>query len=99
MPPIPSAISAPADAWNEPEEQVEAIIAAGTDQWCEFGVQFKTSKARGCWVTLHQPEHGSEEESEAERWWPQGPGWKPWAIGVWLEQADLYVDEGIKWKE
>jgi hypothetical protein len=99
MPPIPSALSAPAGAWNGPEEQVEAIFAAGTDQWCEFGVQFKTSKARGCWVTLHQPEQGSDDELEAKRWWPQGSGWKPWAIGLWLEQADLYVDEGLRWKE
>ena len=98
LPPLPSALSAPAAAWVDDLEQTEAIVAAGTAEWCEFQVPTATSRARGCWVTLHAPEPGSEEEREAERWWPQGRACQPWSVGVWLEEADLSADEGKKWK-
>jgi hypothetical protein len=74
------------------------MCAVGTDEWCEFKVWMKTSKFRACWVKLDSHEQGSEEEAEAQRWWPQGPAWKPWAVGVWMEQADLLCEEGTKWK-
>jgi hypothetical protein len=98
IPPLPSAITAPADAWIEDEEQAEAIFAVGTDEWCESQVAIKTNKARGCWVTVHGPKEGSEEENEAQKWWPQGKTWKPWAVGLWLEDATLLCKEGKKWK-
>jgi len=94
IPPLPSAISAPGDAWVEEEEQAEAIIAAGTDEWCESQVAIKTNKARGCWVTVHP----AVQEEEAQKWWPQGRAWKPWAVGLWLEDAALLCREGVKWK-
>jgi hypothetical protein len=94
IPPLPSAISAPGDAWIEEEEQAEAIIAAGTDEWCESKVAIKTNKARGCWVTVHPP----VEQEEAQKWWPQGQTWKPWAVGLWLEDATLLCHESKKWK-
>jgi hypothetical protein len=95
IPPLPAAISAPADAWIEEEEHAEAIIAAGTDDWCESQVAIKTNKARGCWVTVHSP----ADEEEAKKWWPQGPTWKPWAVGLWLEDATLLCNESKTWKQ
>jgi hypothetical protein len=98
LPPLPAGISAPAEAWVEDEEQADSIFAVGTDEWCEFQVMMKTKKARCYWVTLHGHEEGSEKENEAKRWWPQSSAWKPWAVGLCLEDADLLVKEGTKWK-
>jgi hypothetical protein len=96
LPPLQSAILASSDSWVEEDEQAEAIFAVGTDEWCESQVLIETSKTRGCWVTLHPPE--ADDVVEAQRWWPQGSTWKPWAVGVWMEEADMLVKEGKKWK-
>lgn len=98
IPPIPSAMSAPAGAWVEEEEQAEAIFAAGSDEWCEFQIRLKTKKARGCWVTMNSPEKDSDEDEKLKKWWPQGHNWKPWVLGLWIEDADLRIEKGIKWK-
>jgi hypothetical protein len=99
LPPLPSAISAPAGMWVEEEEQIEAMFAPGTDEWCEFQVLIKTKKARGCWVSMNTPKNESDgEQIDLEKWWPQGPNWKPLAMGLWIEEASLRIDEGKKWK-
>jgi hypothetical protein len=98
LPPLPAAMLAPAEAWIEDEEQAESIYAAGTDEWCEFQVMMKTKKARCYWIKLHTHEEGSSKETEAKKWWPQGSDWKPWAVGLCLEDADLLVTEGKKWQ-
>jgi hypothetical protein len=98
LPPIPSAFSATPGAWIEAEEQVDTMVAVGTDEWCEFKVDVRTRKARGCWVSVDSLKQGSEEEEEARKWWPQGDTWKPWSVGLWMEDADLLVEVGTKWK-
>jgi hypothetical protein len=82
----------------EEEELVEAVLAVGTDQWCEFQVPMTTKRARGCWVQMHAPKVGSEEEMEAQKWWPVGRDFQPWSIGAWMEEVDMKVEEGTKWK-
>ncbi|KAF2664943.1 hypothetical protein BT63DRAFT_80795 [Microthyrium microscopicum] len=98
LPPLPSALSALDGAWSADDEQIDVMYAPGTDEWCEFSVIMKSRRARCCWVKVEGPEAGSEEEAEAQRWWPQGKKWKPWAVGLWMENADLEITEGIKWK-
>jgi len=43
-------------------------------------------------------EDGDEMDNDIAGRRPQGKAWKPWAVGLWLEDAELVVKEGIKWK-
>jgi len=98
QPPLPSALSASTHAFVEEEEQAEAAIAVGTDQWREFRVLVGTKRARGCWVDVHVPKAGSEEENGSQVWWPAEPEFRPWSVGLWMEDADMSIEEGIGWE-
>lgn len=82
----------------EEKEQAEAVLAVGTDLWCEFQVLVNTKKARGCWVDMHVPKAGTEEERDMQEWWPVGREFQPWSVGVWMENANITVEEGKEWK-
>ena len=82
----------------EEEEQAEAMLAVGTDQWCEFRVLMSTKRARGCWVDVSVPKAGTEEEIATQDWWPVGREFRPWSVGVWMEDADVRAEEPRKWK-
>jgi len=82
----------------EEEEQAEAALAVGTNQWREFRVLVGTKRARGCWVDVHTPKAGSKEQTVTQGWWPVGREFRPWSVGVWMEEADVRVEEGMGWE-
>ena len=98
QPPLPSALSAAAQDFVEEEEQAEAAFAVGTDRWREFQVLVGTKRARGCWVDVHVPKAESEEQRVTQRWWPVEPEFRPWSVGLWMEEADMSIEEGIGWE-
>jgi len=91
-------LSAPPEAFVEEKEQAEAVLAVGTDLWCEFQVLLSTKRARGCWVDMHVPKAGTEEERAMQEWWPAEREFRPWSVGVWMEDANIAVEEGKEWK-
>ena len=82
----------------EEEEQAEAAFAVGTDQWREFQVLVGTKRARGCWVDVHVPKAKREEQKAIQRWWPVEREFRPWSVGLWMEEADMSIEEGIGWE-
>ena len=71
-------------------------VLVGTESWAEFTPVLTTSRARGCWVEMHAPPKGSDEEKEAEKWWPVSV--KPWSIGLWFEEGTLDVGVPRTWQ-
>ena len=98
QPPLPSALSAPPEAFVEETEQAEAVLAVGTDMWCEFRAIVSTKRARGCWVDVHVPKAGTEEAKTTQEWWPAEREFRPWWVGLWMEEADMLVEESKEWK-
>ena len=86
QPPIPAASeqsrAGPEKILDRDAVEDQAIVV-GTSRWCMMSLAASSPKARGMWVELHTPRPGSEEEKEAQRWWPQR-NIKPFAVGGWL---------------
>ncbi|ORY14191.1 hypothetical protein BCR34DRAFT_599389 [Clohesyomyces aquaticus] len=71
-------------------------LLAGTDRWCSFPIESYVPRARGCWVTLHEPGKDEDVIKEASKYWPQDV--QPWGIGAWCEDAELNIPAPIEWK-
>ncbi|PVI06646.1 hypothetical protein DM02DRAFT_609446 [Periconia macrospinosa] len=77
--------------------QHEDALLAGTDTWCSFAFEASTPRARGCWVTVHEgATQSGERTDETSKYWPRGL--RPWAIGGWLEDAQIYIGPPVEWK-
>ncbi|KAF2177720.1 hypothetical protein K469DRAFT_719651 [Zopfia rhizophila CBS 207.26] len=110
QPPLPEAASFKKDASEASEgkqidpydidPRYEEELLAGTDRWCIFPVNSYVPRARGCWVSIHEP--GKDEETgdaavkEAAKYWPVDV--TPWSIGAWMEDAELGIPEPLEWK-
>jgi hypothetical protein len=47
---------------------------------------------------MHVPKAGTEEERAMKEWWPVERAFQPWIMGVWMEDANMTVEEGTEWK-
>lgn len=79
--------------------KTEASLLVGTDKWVAFPTNAK-SKARGCWVKVHElgkdPKEDIRAVEEASKHWPQGV--QPWSIGAWMEDSVMDIPKPLEWK-
>ncbi|KAF2114713.1 hypothetical protein BDV96DRAFT_493598 [Lophiotrema nucula] len=79
----------------------EESLLAGTDRWRSFPINVYVSRARGCWVTIHDVSKDGEastanDVNEPGKYWPQDV--KPWAVGAWMEDAQMDIPTPLEWK-
>ncbi|KAF2731602.1 hypothetical protein EJ04DRAFT_442670 [Polyplosphaeria fusca] len=73
-----------------PKEEDSLLV--GTNEWCAFPIQSYAPRARGCWVTIHEP---GEDLEDAREYWQHV---KPWNIGAWMEDAEMVIPAPLTWK-
>ena len=70
-----------------PEGEPKDVLC-GTDAWYKSTAGIYSPKAKLVWIDLKQP--GKDEGSDRENWWP---GIRRWHVGIWLQDAQLDLDE------
>jgi hypothetical protein len=108
LPPVPAAVGHEEAVAAENEGKIdpydldpkkEASLLVGTDYWVAFPINAQ-SKARGCWVKVHElgkdPNEDIRAVEEASKYWPQGV--QPWSIGAWMAESVMQIDEPTEWK-
>ncbi|PSN71640.1 hypothetical protein BS50DRAFT_232553 [Corynespora cassiicola Philippines] len=111
QPPLPAAKGFDSEDSEDPEPEkvdpydlnprLEGQVLAGTNRWCTFPINAYSPRLRGCWVTVHAPskdgEQGAETVEQANKYW--APDAKPWAIGTWMEDAEMTIPApSLEWK-
>lgn len=77
-------------------QQNEVALLAGTDRWCAYPIDASSPQVRGCWVTVHNTTEHIKDTEEANKYWPQDV--RPWAIGAWMEDAEMSIPLPLEWK-